>query len=261
MPADRRAAAPPYPRLRDAGFSLAELAVVLVIVALLTGGLVVSLGAQRELQQIQETRAILATAREALLGFAAVNGRLPCPAAPPASPPLSTDRGTESPPGGGACTNPYNGFLPAADLGISPADPQGFALDGWNQRIRYAITTSDSNAFTTANGIKTAWPSLSPDIQVCATVTGKTDLAPSSNCATTARLVSLPGAVGVAFSTGKNAVGVIGIPSDPDELQNWQATPDRLFVSQTQTNTFDDIMLWISPHILYSRLLSAGRLP
>jgi hypothetical protein len=38
------------------------------------------------------------------------NDRLPCPAA--------AANGVESPPGGGACTNPHNGFLPAATLGL-----------------------------------------------------------------------------------------------------------------------------------------------
>lgn len=62
------------------GFSLTELSVVLVIVALLLGGLMVPFGSQRDVESIRATEKSLVDIREALIGFAAINGRLPCPA-------------------------------------------------------------------------------------------------------------------------------------------------------------------------------------
>lgn len=62
------------------GFTLAEMAVVLVIVALLIAGMMLPLSAQQEIRARQETEKTLSDIREALLGFAVANGRLPRPA-------------------------------------------------------------------------------------------------------------------------------------------------------------------------------------
>jgi type II secretory pathway pseudopilin PulG len=68
---------------RNFGFTLVELAMVLFIVSLLIGGLLMPLTAQNEIRGRQETDRALANIREALIGFAVVNGRLPCPVPPP----------------------------------------------------------------------------------------------------------------------------------------------------------------------------------
>lgn len=52
------------------GFTLIELAIVLVIVTILVGGLAMPLSAQIQARRIAETRNTLAEAREALLGYA-----------------------------------------------------------------------------------------------------------------------------------------------------------------------------------------------
>ena len=116
---------------KHAGFTLVEISIVLVVVALMLGGLVGALGARQESAASRETQTRLHEIREALLGFAAAEGRLPCPAAPDSS-------GSESPAGGGACNNSYDGFVPGITLGIGPTDAQGYVLDAWNKRIRYA---------------------------------------------------------------------------------------------------------------------------
>ena len=114
------------------GFTLVEMAMVLVIFGLLLAALLVSLQAQRNLALQTETNNTLNIARKALLGFAQTQGRLPCPA-------TAASNGAESPVGGGVCTQQI-GFLPAATLGVQPVDAQGFVLDGWNNQIRYAVT-------------------------------------------------------------------------------------------------------------------------
>jgi prepilin-type N-terminal cleavage/methylation domain-containing protein len=65
---------------RNTGFTLVELAMVLFIVSLLIGGLLMPLTAQNEIRGRQETDRALSNIRDALIGFAVVNGRLPCPA-------------------------------------------------------------------------------------------------------------------------------------------------------------------------------------
>src|SRR6185436_15506758 len=93
-------------RLQARGFSLVELAVVMTIVAFLLGSLMYTLSAQTEQRNYEETRRRLDQARELVLSFAIVKGRLPCPA-------TATSAGDEAPSGGGTCTTSYAGWLPA----------------------------------------------------------------------------------------------------------------------------------------------------
>jgi prepilin-type N-terminal cleavage/methylation domain-containing protein len=248
------------PRSQVRGFTLIEMAVVVAIVVLLLGSILVPLATQIEERRISDTQRLLDDAREALLGFLVANGRLPCPAS-------AVSNGAESPPGGGNCSNPYNGFLPAATLGLTPTDAQGYLLDPWGNRVRYAVTAwgSGSPAFTTPNGLSghfMAGP-LAPDLQVCSTAAGVSGSPPS--CAAGTRLSD--SAPAVIYSTGPN--GLTGGTS-ADEAQNPNinsANNDRLFVSrppgsqEASGGAFDDILTWLSPYVVYSRLVGAGRLP
>ena len=238
------------PRTKELGFTLIELAVVIAVIGLLLGSLMVPLATQVESRQTREARRILEDAREALAGFAIANGRLPCPAS-------SASNGLESPVGGGDCTNDHDGFLPAATLGLMPTDQQGYAIDPWGNRLRYAVTNANDSAFTTANGISTQYLTTvpSPDLQVCSTGVGIT----GGKCAAGAAITTI--AVAVLFSLGPN--GLAGGTS-PDEAPNQNS--DSVFVSRlagsmTAGGEFDDIVDWISPHILYNRLVAAGKLP
>lgn len=241
-------------RKQNLGFTLIELAIALIIVALLSGGLMMALSAQYENVAGAETQRRLNDARDALLGFAAANGRLPCPA-------LGGATGIESPVGGGACNDNWDGFLPAITLGINPTNENGYALDGWGNPIRYATTKALSSQVTTTNQIKTAWnagTALAGDLRVCNTATGISNSGGSANCAVGSDLST--NAVAVIYSRGNNGATA---PVSADELANGDA--DRVFVSHTPTpagaNEFNDLIIWISPNILYSRLIAAGRLP
>jgi hypothetical protein len=96
-----------------------------------------------------------------------VNGRLPCPARC-SSAPACVDGGDEQPAGGGACTDGYAGYLPGRTLGFQPVDSAGYALDAWNNRIRYAVAQTSSGAqpnhFTNAANLKTNGITTTPPI-------------------------------------------------------------------------------------------------
>jgi prepilin-type N-terminal cleavage/methylation domain-containing protein len=237
------------------GFSLIELAVAMFVIVLLLGSVLAPLAAQVEQRHVSDTQKYLDEIKEALIGFAVSNDRLPCPAS-------AASAGVESPAGGGACTNNYNGFVPAVTLGMSVVDNQGFAVDPWGNRIRYAVTNANGNAFTTASGMSvTTITALAPNLLICSTATG---ISASSCAAGTALTAGVPALI---YSTGKNGgYGGTGLDEAANPNAN-SANNDRVFVSHVPTPSsaangeFDDIMTWLSPNVLYNRMISAGRLP
>jgi prepilin-type N-terminal cleavage/methylation domain-containing protein len=243
----------------NSGFTLIEMAMVLMIVGLLLGGMLVPLSAQMDQRNVSDTQKTLSEIKEAIIGYAIVYGRLPCPAS-------STSYGTENFASGGNASNGnclnypnfYNGFVPAATLGITPVDNQGYAIDAWNNRIHYAVTFSNANAFTTTNGMSVAGLSaLVPNLLVCSTASTI-----STGCSVAnSSLTSSPGVPVVIYSTGKNGQNG-GTSADEAENPNPNsADNDRVFVSHLPTPTFDDLVVWISPNILYNRMVAAGKLP
>lgn len=240
---------------RQPGFTLVEMAMVLTIVGLLLGALIPTLSAQIELQRVTETRKQLNEIQQALIGYAIINGRLPCPASATA---------TEDPVGGGVCNHAYDGFIPAATLGLSTTDSSGFAVDSWGNRIRYAVTpwpsTNPTNTFTTASGLASTGISNlaqagTPYLQVCSAASTNT-----SSCTANTALTAKPGVPVVIYSTGKNGVG-----SGLDEREN--TDNDQVFTSHTPTPStatngeFDDLVIWLSANNLVSRMIAAGKLP
>jgi prepilin-type N-terminal cleavage/methylation domain-containing protein len=236
------------------GFTLVEMAIVLVILGFVLGVLLLPLQAQREQVFLVQTNATLETAKEALIGFAQQQGRLPCPA-------TDASNGTELPLGGGACTQQI-GFLPAASLGIEPTDAQGFALDGWNNRIRYAVTQVNTAGgaatpdFTTANEMANVGiANLAPNMRVCSTST-------AANCSAAISLIN--NAAVVIYSLGASGSQAVG---GADEVENLNAVGnvDIVFVSHDfresdPNGEFDHLVTWISPYVLYNAMIQAGQL-
>jgi prepilin-type N-terminal cleavage/methylation domain-containing protein len=249
------------------GFTVIEIAVAMLVLAVLLAGLAVPIAAQVQLRRQDETRRILEDARDAILGFAAVNGRLPCPA-------TDDNNGQESftPTGNavnGDCASFYAGYLPGAALGLSPLDAQGFVLDPWltpRSRVRYAVfgggtaINGVTNALTRANGMQAATlPALgnaSHFLIICSSGTQAT----ASGCGPAASQLTRRAAF-VVFSLGPN--GIAEPAAGSDEARNVDG--DAVFVhhepSTAPGREFDDQLLWVPIHIVVSRLVSAGRLP
>jgi len=253
------------PRLR--GFTFLEILVALIVVALLASGLAIPLAAQVQQRRVEETRRQLDEAKEALLGFAAAHGRLPCPAS-------ATSRGEESfatggSAGNGACSNFHDGYLPAATLGLAPLDSDGFLRDPWGStrnRVRYAVfgaglsVNGITDPLTRVNGMQAATlPGLgaaSHYLYICASASGAT----ASGCGAAANQLTRRAAF-VLLSLGPNAVD--DPPPASDEARNLDG--DAVFVSRDAAsgsgNAYDDILYWVPVHLVASRLLAAGRLP
>ena len=220
------------------GFTLVEMAIVLVILGFVLSALLLPLRAQREQAAQIQTNNTLALAKQALLGFAQARGRLPCPA--------TAASGVEAAPIAGIC-NPQVGDFPAITLGIQPVNAQGFVEDAWNNRIKYAVTNANAGAFITSQGMSNLGiAALTPDLTVCSTSACTNTLA--SNAAV------------LIYSTGATGLQAAG---SADETENLNL--DTKFVSRdisqvAAPNEFDHIVTWISPFVLYNAMIQAGQL-
>jgi prepilin-type N-terminal cleavage/methylation domain-containing protein len=262
------------------GFTLVEIAIAVFIITLLLGSILVPLTTQVENRNFDNTQRILDQAREALLGFAAANGYFPCPASATSNGQEavgfnhSTGAATTCPAtvGIAGVNNIYYGFLPAATLGFTPVDANGFAVDAWGlspySRIRYAVSAVTINAitqpFTRVNGMRNAGmsniSSATTLLYVCNSGTGVT----ATNCNTAVALASSVPIV--IWSVGPNAATTSG--ASVDEAQNPNpagGSADRIFVSKTRStvagSAFDDIVTWVGAATIFNRLIAAGQLP
>ena len=255
------------------GFTLVELGVVMMIVALLLGSVLYTLSAQLEQRNFAETRGRLEAARELLLSYAIVKGRLPCPASTTSNGDESPLGGGPPPAGGGPCSDNYTGFLPAKTIGFQPTDALGYALDAYGNRIRYAVSSvGPGNHFTTAASLKTNGITTSPnDLVICAT-SSAINLGPPASCGGLAFSVTNQNIVAaVVWSQGKNfaTVGAGGTDEAANNKIRLPAAQNMhpVFVFHTPASAgaangeFDDYLVWITVGELYSRLISAGVLP
>jgi type II secretory pathway pseudopilin PulG len=276
------------------GFTLVELAMALFVIALLMGTAMYTLSAQNDQRMRTDTLRSLDDAKELLITFAIVNGRLPCPAS------TSTNGAEADLPlgsGSGACTSGYIGYLPARVIGFQPQDGSGYGLDAWNNRIRYAVSiTVPANSgaapptatprvcrpvspttppiaphFTNKTNLKTNGIDCAPsDLVVCSSSSGITP----STCGAATPVTNQQVVAAVIWSQGKNFassryLGVQGQAGDDERVNNKTVSNSNnpVFVAHTPApagaagGEFDDLLTWIPAGQLYGRLVAAGVLP
>lgn len=223
----------------EQGFNLVEIALVLVIVGIMLGGIVTPVTDQVERSQRKNAEQTLDDIKNALLGFAASNGRLPCPAVAIESTGLeSVISGTPD-----TCTS-YHGFVPIRTLGISGTlDNNNLMVDPWFSRYRYSISDVSSAAYV--NDITL---NLVPDLRVCE----------QSGCTS----IISDRVVATIFSRGINTNDVSAdVSTSPDQIENIDGDEDfvkRDFSDQINVE-FDDHIVWISPNTLNYHLVKAGQ--
>lgn len=222
------------------GFTLVEVAVVLVIVGLLVGSFIGNLSSRIETTRYAETRKDLENIKQAIIGYAYKNGALPCP---------DNDGDGQIGPGPGCVV----GFVPWETLGLGSSDAWNNRYEYWLDGGSYGVTFDLSTNAGTPGQVQTR----SPDGTA---------------------LVSLANnLVAVVFSRGKNGLDAVGadgsvrsgIPATGHDDEDENGDGNNVFVSRpptsaddtTNVGTFDDIVIWISEFELKAKMVEAGVLP
>jgi prepilin-type N-terminal cleavage/methylation domain-containing protein len=127
------------------GFTLAEMAVAVVILALLLFGAMVPFSAQVDIRNVADTRRTMDAIKEAIVGFAQANGRLPC-AADGSIAAGAPSAGIEQV-SGNSCNAAFTfGVIPWVTLGVPETD-------AWGRRYSYRVAPAfaDAVSLTTWN--------------------------------------------------------------------------------------------------------------
>ena len=229
-------------RAHQQGFSLAEIAIALLIIALLLGG---SLQAWRVAQMraaLSSTRATLEEAREALYTFAVIHKRLPCPA-------VSANDGNEDFVAGQCAKR--RGLLPWVSLGVP-------AIDAWNSRLSYLVSDDLGKGISLSSA---------GNLDIVARDAAGTQLSLSTASASAFALWSH--GVNRYLSIAADGSSIANSQtSNTDEISNSsQGNSNKLWAREASERTdlpggaIDDIVIWGSRYVLLGRLLGAGQLP
>jgi prepilin-type N-terminal cleavage/methylation domain-containing protein len=272
---------------RGRGFTLIELAVVIGIVALLLGALLVPLATQIQGRNIKETRESLAQIKEALIGYAMTQGRLPCPTTG------AVPDGLEDAPCG-VWPQSTEGFLPYVTLGVP-------ATDAWGRVFRYAVASEFTYATNPGAPPAASQLDLSDSNSPFGFINVQTrgdNPGVGSGGETKEIIILSDRAPAVVMSVGPNCFGGTWLNSagtlpattaGTDEGGNVDSTPAnfpipplkvappwRTYIHRLHTPAdagcsdtaegqpfceYDDLMIWLSAPVLFNRLVEARQLP
>jgi len=271
------------------GFTLIEIAIVVLIVSILLGYTVALFPKQQELKRYRAVEREMDEVIAAIVGFAQINGRLPCPAIP-------NSAGVEDGGGAAECIN-FGGFVPVNTLGIfGRLNADSLLLDPWGNPYRYYVSSSDFDdgggvGDFVVNGemqqvglVSTVPPYLDLDGQFI--ICDQGDLTLNDICDAPAVEVfgnalggggPYAGAPFVLISHGKNwseaaagdelvNMGATALPNGPAGLPyplKDVSAGETTFVRRITgfADDFDDVVKWVSPNILFSKMIEAGQLP
>jgi prepilin-type N-terminal cleavage/methylation domain-containing protein len=240
----------------QSGFSLLEIAVVLIIMSAIAGYGISILRATLDTRMYSQTADKQRAIKDALTGFLLRNKRLPCPARPDAT---GAAQGAEP---AGACltvgtTGVSTGLLPYATLQLG----QEAALDGWGNFLRYSVTTD----WTTppANTVLPFRSGITGNISMQNGITGAAD----TTTPITQGVIAL-------ISYGSNGYGAWTVKgtqnqlpaAGTDEFTNLGNNAPGLVIARQQSDTatpngvFDDVVNVISSDALLSPLINNGQI-
>jgi prepilin-type N-terminal cleavage/methylation domain-containing protein len=274
---------------KNNGFSLIELAMVLFILSLMMGSFLTPLATSLEQRDREKTNELLEEVRESLIGYALVNGHLPCPDCPnnatgncgivetAMAPNNPINNGIEDGTDGPGVATGYEtrsiantfdqcatavGNLPWVTLDV----PEN---DAWGNHFIYGVMDEFADD-TDGTGMGLPTPTCSnPAVGVSFCLDSADDAIITINDANN---VSVATNVPVlVVSTGNSTVDFANLTvaqiaalSDA-EKENLDGLADSLFIANDYIKTdgaaFDDMLMWISPSLLMYQMVRAERLP
>ena len=247
---------------RQSGFTLIELAIVLVIIGVLVGSFLGTLGSRIDTTRNADAQDDLEMIKTALLGYAVSSGGpfLPCPCTADCDIDTANPAGLENREADGTCTADIAagslGYLPWGTLGLKPAD-------SWNTLYSYWVD-----------------PEFSDDGTGGGSVFGLADVGTGQVRTRSPDGNDVPliasNVVAVVLTHGKNAYGGLSVEgvarpvvpaANVDETDNVDTNSSFISRAPSEAGTttaggeFDDIVLWISDYEIKARMVDAGRLP
>ncbi|MBT7950539.1 MAG: prepilin-type N-terminal cleavage/methylation domain-containing protein [Gammaproteobacteria bacterium] len=273
---------------KETGFTLIELAVVLFIVSLLLAGFLSPLSTRLEQQNRERTVDKLDEIKESLLGYAVINGRLPCPDCPDGNvgtcgsiaASLRND-GIED--RDGSTSNFCRTNIGTVSIGNMPwVDLQVREHDEWARHYTYGVT---SNFADDVAGTGCGTVAVGISFEICSPgainihntyVVGPTVYPTASIAGNIPAIVISHGNDGYEANQSAQQVENYGRkPVNPvngiDILSSYTATAfstnDFIYTDFTRDTSlnpptqFDDLVIWLSPAILMNRMLVSGSLP
>ena len=238
------------------GFTLIELAMVLLILGLLMSSFLAPLAARVEQQERNNTQIQLDEIEEILYGHVLQNAYLPCPdcsdtttgncATVNTNDPNDISDGVEDILANTCATEVGN--LPWVTLGVK-------STDEWNNIFTYRVddTFADRNIAATDGTGCAASATLNVSFSLCS----DGEIIVLNSAGGTNLATNIPA---IVVSHGKNFS--LGAPT-ANETENLNS--DTTFVDTNFSNNaitgFDDMVIWISPHVLRTMSVKAGILP
>lgn len=240
------------PIRRNAGFSLVEMAVVLVIAGLILGTVIGAMNVQVTGQRIKQTQERQQVIKEALINYIRQNSRLPCPADITAG--LTGANAGEVP--ADCATSTIAVSSGAARMGAIPWKTLGLnaesAQDAYGRLFTYIVTdeatTRDRN---TISGLRGNLVIISQGAQLnpCPTTT------PCDNLGVAVIVSHGPNGHG-AFYGAATALPTTNATSE--EAENADATNLSFYDDPYTQNGFDDRLTWFKPSDLLQPLIASG---
>lgn len=211
------------------GFSLIELVISLSVISLLLGSSLILVNSIYKNNKTQQDETLLNTIRESLYGFAITHGRLPCPA--------ENENNLQS-----ENCNLTHGILPSVLLGVPKTDRFGNTISYYvNVAFSKPLEDDELCSFNlaTGEGNDSVRKSLA-------------DILADSNNKNDKLAIEVASVIVLHNARGKNS-------ANSNEQEN--SNNDTYFVSQAETQNFDDKVIWITPYQLKYKMIEAGRLP
>ena len=188
------------------GFTLIEIAIILVILGVLFGMTIPLLSDLTKHRHVVSTQKEMAEVKEALVGYAGIHWKLPYAD-------TTGDRVGDP--------TQLTGSLPYVDLGLGAVDP-------WRNRYVYEVNSRLVTTTTQATWCTALSSIAAGEFPRVAFSAGGTQISQAA----------------IVISKGENAV------LDPAENNDG----DRDYESYRPTDTFDDLVLTVSPNYLFGRL-------